>query len=51
MKDESKVITCVTGPTVRDIVAQAAELEIAREDIVNIFPLGGQIYLIYYTHE
>lgn len=36
------------GQTVRDIVAQANELEITREDIVNMFALGGQIYLVFY---
>lgn len=41
-------MTCITGDKVRDLVNQANELEIPREDIVNIFALGGQLYLIYY---
>lgn len=45
---EGKVMTCIVGQTVRNIVAQANELNIPREDIINMFPLGGQIYLIYY---
>ena len=48
MKEEKKLITCIIGSTVREVIKQAQELEIKREDIVNMFPLGGQIYLIFY---
>lgn len=48
MKEENKLITCIIGSTVREVIKQAQELEIKREDIVNMFPLGGQIYLIFY---
>lgn len=48
MKEEKKLITCIIGSTVRDVIKQAQELEIKREDIVNMFPLGGQIYLVFY---
>lgn len=44
-----KVITVVVGTTVRDVIKQAIELEIKKEDIVSMFPLGGQIYLVYYN--
>lgn len=48
MKEEKTLITCIIGSTVREIIKQAQELEIEREDIVNIFSLGGQIYLVFY---
>lgn len=48
MKEEKALITCITGSTVREVIKQAQELEIKREDIVNMFPLGGQIYLVFY---
>lgn len=48
MKEEKKLITCIIGSTVREVIKQAQELEIKKEDIVNMFPLGGQIYLIFY---
>ena len=48
MKEEKKLITCIIGSTVREVIKQAQELEIKREDIVNMFSLGEQIYLIFY---
>lgn len=48
MKEEKTLITCIIGSTVREVIKQAQELEIKKEDIVNMFPLGGQIYLIFY---
>lgn len=48
MIKDGKVMTCITGPTVRKVIAQANGLEIPREDVVNMFVLGGQIYLVYY---
>ena len=48
MAKEKKLMTCITGPTVRHIINQANELELSREDIVNMFALGGQIYLVFY---
>ena len=50
MNDKKKLMTCITGSTVRDIVNKANELEINREDIVNMFVLGGQIYLVFYKN-
>lgn len=44
-----KVITAVVGTTVRDVIKQAIKLEIKKEDIVSMFPFGGQIYLVYYN--
>lgn len=48
MSKDGKIMTCIVGYTVRDIINQANELEIPREDIVSILPLAGQIYLFYY---
>ena len=48
MKEEKKLITCIIGSTVREVIKQAQELEIKREDIVNMFSLGEQIYLVFY---
>lgn len=48
MTREDKVMACIVGQTVRNIVAQANELEIPREDIISMFALGGQIYLVFY---
>ena len=48
MKEEKKLITCIIGSTVREVIKQAQELEIKKEQIVNMFPLGGQIYLVFY---
>lgn len=48
MKEKKTLITCIIGSTVREVIKQAQELEIRREDIVNMFPLGGQIYLVFY---
>lgn len=48
MKEEKTLITCIIGSTVREVIKQAQELKIKREDIVNMFPLEGQIYLVFY---
>lgn len=48
MKEEKKLITSIIGSTVRDVIKQAQELDIKKEDIVAMFPLGGQVYLIFY---
>ena len=44
MEKEKTLITCIIGSTVRDVIKQAQELEIK----VSMFPLGGQIYLVFY---
>lgn len=43
-----KILSCITDNTVRALLNKANELGLQRSDIVNIFPLGGQIYMIYY---
>ena len=48
MNDKKKLMTCISGSTVREIVSKANELEIEREDIINIFVLGGQVHLVFY---
>ena len=45
---DGKIMVCIVGPTVRNIIEQANQLGIQKEDIVSMFALGGQIYLIYY---
>lgn len=45
---EEKKINCITTPTVREAIRKAQELNIKREELVNIFSLGELIYLIYY---
>ena len=48
MTKNGKIMTCITGRTIRNIVEQANELEITKDDIVSMFVLGEHIYLIYY---
>ena len=48
MKEEKTLITCITGSTVRELIKKAQELEIKRENIVSMFPLGEYIYLVFY---
>lgn len=48
MAKNGKIMTCIVGQTIRNIVSQANELEIPKEDIVSMFALGGQIYLVFY---
>lgn len=48
MTKDGKIMTCIVGQTVRNIVAQVNELGISREDIVSMFVLGGQVYLVFY---
>lgn len=50
MNDKKKLMTCITGSTVRNIINEANKLELNREDIVNMFVLGGQIYLVFYKN-
>lgn len=46
--EEEKVIHCIAESNVQNIVQKARKLAIAREDIVSMFTLGNQVYLIYY---
>lgn len=48
MEDKEKEITCIVGLTIRNLLDKAKNLEIKKEDIVNIFPMEGQIYMIFY---
>lgn len=48
MKEERKMMLLITGSTMRSIVNQANEIGIQKEDIVELFHMAGQIYLIYY---
>lgn len=50
MEKETKkrLLHCIVGNTVRSIVSQANELEVQKEDIVQMFVLGTQVYLVYY---
>lgn len=47
-KKSKSLLHCIVGNTVRSVVSQANELEIQREDIVQMFILGTQVYLVYY---
>lgn len=48
MGEKNKVMTCIVGQTIREIISQANELGIQREDIVNMLTLGERIYLVFY---
>ena len=45
---QSTLVHCIVGPNVRDIVKQANELKLKREDIISMFILKEQVYLVYY---
>lgn len=42
------MMTCITGQTVRDIVRQANELGISRDNIVSLLSFNGQLCLVFY---
>jgi len=46
--EEAKSIQCIYGTTVRNVVSQANELNLKKEDIVDIFIFRELVYLIYY---
>lgn len=46
--ENKKLIQCIVGSSVRNIVKQANELNIQKEDIIQMFILGGQVYLVFY---
>lgn len=48
MEKDGKIMLCIVGSNIRNIVNQANELKIQREDIVGMFTLREQVYLIYY---
>lgn len=48
MAKDGKTMACITGRTVRNLIETANQIGIAKEDIISMFALGEQIYLIYY---
>lgn len=48
MEKNNNMMTCITGQTVRDIVRQANELGISRDNIVSLLPFNGQLCLVFY---
>lgn len=47
-EEKNKVAHCLSSPKVRDVVNAMKEENIAKEDIVNMFAFGNQVYLVYY---
>lgn len=45
---EERIIHCIAEDSVRKLVDKANKLSIKKEDIVQIFVLGGQVHMIYY---
>ena len=45
---EGKVIHCIAESNVQTIVQKARKLNLSKSDIVSMFTLGGQVYLVYY---
>lgn len=45
---EGKVIHCIAESNVQTIVQKARKLDLSKEDIIAMFTLGGQVYLVYY---
>lgn len=48
MSKEGKIMSCIVGYTIRDIINQVNEYKLQKEDIVSIFSSEGRIFLIYY---
>ena len=45
---EDRIIHCIAKPNVQAIVQEARKLKIEQTDIVSMFTLGNQVYLVYY---
>ena len=45
---EDRMIHCIAESNVQAIIQKARKLKIDQTDIVSMFTLGGQVYLIYY---
>jgi hypothetical protein len=45
---EDRMIHCIAESNVQTIVQKARKLKIEQSDIVSMFTLGGQVYLVYY---
>lgn len=48
MEKEKKILDVLTGSTVRQVINDANTKGIQKEDIVQLFSLSDQVYLIYY---
>ena len=48
MTKDDKMMSCIVGYTIRDIINQVNEYKLQKEDIVSIFSSEGRIFLIYY---
>ena len=48
MEKECKTIQCIAESTLRKVLSKANELEITKDDIIQIFTIGPQVYLVYY---
>lgn len=46
--EKRRVISCITGSTVRGMIDKANELKLTKEDILDILVLRDQVYLIYF---
>lgn len=46
--EKKKIVHCISAPSLRKLVEAANELNISKEDIINIVDFGNQIHLIYY---
>ena len=47
MGEESTYIKCLIGSSVREVINKANEIGITKSEIINIFPLKDQVYLVY----
>lgn len=45
---QTNLIHCIVGSNIRDIINQANKLELKREDVIKMFVLKEQVYLVYY---
>lgn len=45
---QKTLIHCIIGSNVRDIVKQANELKLDKNNIISMFVLRDQVYLTYY---
>ena len=48
MKKEEKILDVLTGSTIRQVINDANTKGVQKEDIVQLFSMFGQVYLIYY---
>lgn len=45
---EDRMIHCIAKANVQEIIKEARKLKIDQTDIVSMFTLGNQVYLVYY---